>query len=403
MAIRFERQSLYEEVWMTPLTKLGIKYGLSDNGIRKICKALNIPLPKGGHWAKVAAGKKVHRIPLPPQADRTEFISDPVSYTQPTLDQEDEQWLNERLAFESLPENAIPVEERPARWHPVVLPLVKRLQSAVKDAHTWERQARVPDNTRARGPHLWLDKNSYLWDSFTANGRILDLGHKSPLRVSINTWERAVAILNACLQAAKSRGFEVDYHESRPRLSIKGGSVYLRLAEELVDDVARKRKDGGGTIPKRPTGRLRIHIGSGWYSEYRIEDRRDSPLESRLGEVFKTAYRKVAKERAEEREREAERKREAERERQRQRAEAIRQADQRQREKERARRGALLEECAAWQRASQLRAYVKHIEAAATEGQRAGELRGWIEWALQVAVELDPTAARLNDQSTASH
>lgn len=54
MAHVFERISLYEEVWTTPLTKLGKKYGLSDNGLRKVCKALSIPLPKAGHWAKVA-------------------------------------------------------------------------------------------------------------------------------------------------------------------------------------------------------------------------------------------------------------------------------------------------------------------------------------------------------------
>ena len=54
MEIIFERTRLYEEVWSEPLTKLGKKYGLSDNGLRKVCKALNIPLPRAGHWAKVA-------------------------------------------------------------------------------------------------------------------------------------------------------------------------------------------------------------------------------------------------------------------------------------------------------------------------------------------------------------
>lgn len=32
MSIKFERQSLYEEVWSEPRTRLGKKYGLSDNG-----------------------------------------------------------------------------------------------------------------------------------------------------------------------------------------------------------------------------------------------------------------------------------------------------------------------------------------------------------------------------------
>lgn len=30
MAIQFERSALYDEVWTAPLTKLGLKYGMSD-------------------------------------------------------------------------------------------------------------------------------------------------------------------------------------------------------------------------------------------------------------------------------------------------------------------------------------------------------------------------------------
>jgi hypothetical protein len=45
MSIEFERIALYEEVWTTPLIRLAEKYYLSDNGLRKVCKALNIPVP----------------------------------------------------------------------------------------------------------------------------------------------------------------------------------------------------------------------------------------------------------------------------------------------------------------------------------------------------------------------
>lgn len=77
MAHTFERKALYEEVWSTPLSTLGPRYGLSDNGMRKICQAMNIPLPPAGHWAKVAAGKPVRKIALPARAERTTFFSDP--------------------------------------------------------------------------------------------------------------------------------------------------------------------------------------------------------------------------------------------------------------------------------------------------------------------------------------
>jgi len=57
----FERQKLFDEVWATPVTKLAKDYGLSDVGLRKICIALDIPMPPRGYWAKLAAGKKISK------------------------------------------------------------------------------------------------------------------------------------------------------------------------------------------------------------------------------------------------------------------------------------------------------------------------------------------------------
>ena len=59
------RQELYDLVWENPLSKLAKKYNLSDNGLRKICKKLDIPLPKNGHWQKIQYNKKVIKEKLP--------------------------------------------------------------------------------------------------------------------------------------------------------------------------------------------------------------------------------------------------------------------------------------------------------------------------------------------------
>ena len=60
----FERQKLFDEVWATPVKTLAKEHGMSDVGLRKICIALDIPMPPRGYWAKLAAGKKVPRPPL---------------------------------------------------------------------------------------------------------------------------------------------------------------------------------------------------------------------------------------------------------------------------------------------------------------------------------------------------
>ena len=41
------------------------RFGLSDNGLRKHCKSMNIPTPPIGYWSKLQNGKKTEIIPLP--------------------------------------------------------------------------------------------------------------------------------------------------------------------------------------------------------------------------------------------------------------------------------------------------------------------------------------------------
>ncbi len=70
LEIKKLRTTLYEEVWTEPMTAVAKKYDMSDSGLRKRCKALNIPLPPSGYWAKVKAGKPVsERPPLPPYVE----------------------------------------------------------------------------------------------------------------------------------------------------------------------------------------------------------------------------------------------------------------------------------------------------------------------------------------------
>jgi len=63
------REELYEKVWSTPGTKLAEELGISDVAITKRCKKLNVPRPSRGYWAKIAAGKKPRKLPLPPTQD----------------------------------------------------------------------------------------------------------------------------------------------------------------------------------------------------------------------------------------------------------------------------------------------------------------------------------------------
>lgn len=59
------REELYELVWSEPMTTLAKRFGLSDNGLRKRCKSMDVPTPPRGYWERTKHGHRVKRPPLP--------------------------------------------------------------------------------------------------------------------------------------------------------------------------------------------------------------------------------------------------------------------------------------------------------------------------------------------------
>lgn len=61
------REQLYNLVWTKPTRDIAKELGVSDVWVGKVCKAANIPKPSPGYWQKIAAGKVMRRVTLPPQ------------------------------------------------------------------------------------------------------------------------------------------------------------------------------------------------------------------------------------------------------------------------------------------------------------------------------------------------
>ena len=70
------RSDLYRRVWETPLSRLAPELGLSDNGLRKLCKRHDIPIPARGYWARAAAGHAA-RSPKLPRPDDNGVVWEP--------------------------------------------------------------------------------------------------------------------------------------------------------------------------------------------------------------------------------------------------------------------------------------------------------------------------------------
>ena len=65
-AQQLTREQLYKLVWEKPMVRLAEQFGISGNGLAKICRRLDVPYPPRGWWAKLAAGKSVTVGKLPP-------------------------------------------------------------------------------------------------------------------------------------------------------------------------------------------------------------------------------------------------------------------------------------------------------------------------------------------------
>lgn len=62
--IELTRKELYDLVWSTTLSKLTQQYAYTNDGIKKLCKQFEIPMPDCSYWAKLKFNKKLKKEKL---------------------------------------------------------------------------------------------------------------------------------------------------------------------------------------------------------------------------------------------------------------------------------------------------------------------------------------------------
>jgi len=146
---KITREDLYKLVWSKPLTELAKEFGISDVGLAKICKRLNVPRPYRGYWALLAAGRKMSIPKLPPAKKGTPGQAFITPYVKPekTLEEDAHAALVET---ESLPENRIVVAESLRGAHPLVRETRKRLEHGFVDMYGRVFPDWSPDEKRTK-------------------------------------------------------------------------------------------------------------------------------------------------------------------------------------------------------------------------------------------------------------
>jgi len=117
------------------MTKLAKSYGLSDVGLRKKCKKLNIPLPQSGYWAKKQFGKAEPPPPLPPFDGDEEVEFHTAREEKCRIAREQYEKVKDKISFEKLDENRIPVASKLLSPHPLIAQAREILNSTKPSAY----------------------------------------------------------------------------------------------------------------------------------------------------------------------------------------------------------------------------------------------------------------------------
>jgi hypothetical protein len=239
---------------------------------------------------------------------------------------------------------------------------------------------------------------------FCDRGQTLVPTHKrSVLRVSLQTFERALGILNRIALDLEKTGYTLSMSGRRERLVAKrdGATIEVRIAERLeagtrFDRINSVTKEREHVKTATPTGRLTLGIGQAATGESVIHDSSSDKVEDQWDKVLAAVeyrHKRCVEKQAEWKRWEIKRQEE---EKLRQEEVRVREEARRREEAEKARREALLHEARGWQSSELLRSYVAHLDARrAAGGVVVEDFDAWRTWALAVADSLDKSTTRI--------
>ena len=365
-AQRYNRETLYQEVWAEPMTVVCQRYGMSDNGLRKICRKLDVPFPPAGYWAKVRAGKPVSKPSLPK-------VKTPPNEDRPKTGE------RRQLHVEETALSFLKVEDRNK-----IIDAASKLRVAGPGAHLHKDIASHKAKCES-----WLERQKERGQRY---GRYVEEPPILAADISKGSYSRAFHILDALLKGMLPFGASLTYQF---HFQVNGEDVPFSMSESkdqiphavtkeekmalLKYEEARRRNSWASkpNIPKweHPwNGRLTLIING----KYKFMDCKSYSLEDRIGEIMIAFYEASYAVRLKRLEAEEKRRKEEE---ELKKAEEIRARYN----KEIDYTEGLINAAEDYDTACKLRAYIAAVKAA---GQKSEE---WIEWANAKADWIDPT------------
>ena len=374
----YNRETLYQEVWNIPVTEVAKRYKVSDVAIHKVCKSLNIPTPPPGYWAKLRAGKRVKKTPLPPGGESKK------------IGMQTGAGISKRRNETAVPLEFLPEEERQVVMNVAAQILLPQENDRMRSEIVAHRKKIAEWNKRKRQQEREFGAS---WN----RGRNQEPAPPFAEGVSEEQQSRVFRLIDALAKAMTPLGWELT---ADLRFAMGQNSVTLTFSEstdkvlhtptkeenlKLLQYEEERKKYSWASKPQIRkydavyNGRLGVSINGA----KTFRDCRSYVLEERLGDIMLAIYEeaervkqvRLAREEAERQRREQERKREEHRK--------LYNAE--------VDRTLALVNCAEdYETACRIRSYVSAMEKAHPEQ----DLSEWASWARSKADWYDPTIAK---------
>jgi len=345
------REELYDLVWSKPMSLLAKEFEISDVGLAKICKRMEIPRPTRGYWQKHKVGETPPQIKLPPLSEKGVTLV----VIQPT-------------------------------------PKPKFLQEQV------QKIEKIPVPDTLENPHPLTQKTLKAF----AKGKVSDYGNLLPkndycldIHVSKEALQRACLIMDTLIRALEARHYPVSITSDSPRktvIMVRGETLDIGLEEKIrrVEHIPtpteqKKHEKYYWYIPRYdyvPSGQLTLRIKNADCQGVRQQwaDGKVKRVEDHLGSFIASLEPIVQA--IDERRKERERRHREWEEAERQRAEQHRLALL---EEQKAKK--LIKDVSQWIQAIQIRDYIGAIE---NDAVTVPGLDAWLSWARNYANCIDP-------------
>jgi hypothetical protein len=349
--VTLTRKELYDLVWQEPLSRLAKRYKISDNGLRKICKRMNIPIPAMGDWQKIQYGKKVDITKLPLKYEGKDEI---------TLGEKGEGDIN---------------VESPIVQH---RRLIQTLES------TTDLPLMVPDRMSSRLDKLIRSTMEYheaVRKYYKSHqGTYPDRINVLSVQVQEESRPRAYRLLNTIIKALRFRKHDVIVNQFTTYAIIDDEKVNFRLREkQRVSDI----KTSYGGRQYESTGEFVFVIDIGSYTRKEVKDGHE-PIESKISTIIAMLELEGIRMKEERNASEIRRKKWEEQQR-------IEQELRERQEKEAKAFKKLFLKAIRLHQANILRNYIRTVESnALKKGKKTKELKKWLIWADKKVSWYDP-------------